>query len=95
MFHRQLTFKVPSESATAFERYFEQAYQPAMAESPGYVGSELLCELDEPTRYLMILRFTDADAAAGWRTSPIHQGLQPTLNALHEGMEGISYRVVA
>jgi len=95
MIQRHLTFNVPAGNAIAFERYFEHSYRPAMAEAPGYVRAELLCDLDDPTRYQMTLCWADADAAAGWRTSPVHQGLQPELNALHEGMEGTGYRVVA
>ena len=95
MIHRNLTFKVPVQHGTAFERYFEQSYRPAMANAPGYVGAELLRAIDDPTRYEMTLRWASPDDAAGWRTSPVHQGLQPELNALHEGMEGVSYDVVA
>jgi heme-degrading monooxygenase HmoA len=95
MIQRHLTFKVTAEHADAFERYFQQRYRPAMAQAPGYVRAELLREVDDPTRYRMTLGWADADAAAGWRTSPVHQGLQPELNELHEGMEGISYQVVA
>jgi quinol monooxygenase YgiN len=94
MIERHITFRVPAASADAFERFFDEAYRPAMARAPGYVRVELLREIDDPTRYQMALRFTDPGAAAGWRTSETHQALQPALNALHEGSDVVGYDVV-
>lgn len=95
MIERHVTFKVPPANAAAFERFFDEAYRPAMAEAPGYVRVELLREIDEPARYQMSLRFRDPESAAGWRTSEVHQALQPALNALHEGSEVAGYDVIA
>lgn len=94
MIERHITFRVAAATAEAFERFFDEAYRPAMAESPGYVRAELLREIDDATRYRMTLRFSDPDAAAGWRTSATHQALQPALTALHEGSEVVGYDVI-
>ncbi len=95
MIERHVTFQVPAANAAAFERFFNETYKPEMAKAPGYVRVELLREIEAPTRFQMALRFTDPESAAGWRTSPVHQALQPELNALHEGMDVIGYDVIA
>jgi antibiotic biosynthesis monooxygenase (ABM) superfamily enzyme len=95
MIERHITFDVHPAMTAAFERFYADEYRPAMARSSGYVGSELLREADSTTRYQMVLRFDDADSAAGWRTSEVHQALQPALVALHGGMEVLGYVVIA
>jgi antibiotic biosynthesis monooxygenase (ABM) superfamily enzyme len=92
---RHITFDVHPETTGAFERFFTDEYRPAMAKSPGFVKAELLREADSSSRYQMVLRFTDGDAAAAWRTSEVHQALQPSLNALHGGMEVQGYETIA
>ncbi len=94
MLERHLTFNVHPDRTADFERFFESTYRPQMAESPGYLRGELLRELDAPTRYQMVLRFSDADSALGWRTSDAHATLLPDLSALHSGMEVAAYEVV-
>jgi antibiotic biosynthesis monooxygenase (ABM) superfamily enzyme len=42
----------------------------------------------------MMLRFQDAETAAGWRTSPVHQALQPALAALFSTNEIQGYDVI-
>jgi antibiotic biosynthesis monooxygenase (ABM) superfamily enzyme len=95
MIERHITFDVHPDMTAAFERFYVDEYRPAMTRSPGYVKSDLLRETDSATRYQMILRFEDADSAAAWRTSEVHQALQPALVALHQGMEVQGYVVVA
>ncbi len=95
MIERHITFNVHPDKTTEFERFFAEEYAPEIAKSPGFVRVDLLREADQPSRYQMVMRWQDADAAAGWRTSPVHQGLQPALNALHSGMEIVAYGVVA
>lgn len=94
MIERHITFNVHSEATGAFERFFTDTYRPAMTTSPGFVRAELLREADSPTRYQMVLRFADADSAAGWRTSDVHQGLQPELIALYSTNEIGTYHVI-
>lgn len=95
MIERHITFNVHADRTAAFERFFGDTYRVAMAQAPGFVRAELLREADEPTRYQMTLRFEDAEAAAGWRTSPVHQALQPDLAALFSTNEVVGYVVVA
>lgn len=95
MIERHITFNVHPEEVEEFERFFATEYAPKMAMSPGFVRVELLREADQPSRYQMVMRWRDGEAAAGWRTSPVHQALQPALNALHSGMEILAYEVVA
>jgi quinol monooxygenase YgiN len=91
---RHITFNVHPDRTAEFERFFAAAYRPAMARSAGFVRAELLREADNPARYQMVLRFADADGASGWRTSEVHQALQPGLTALHAGMEIQGYEVI-
>jgi len=92
---RHITFDVQADKTEAFERFFADEYRPPMTVSPGYVSVGLLREMDSATRYQMVLRWEDADAAAGWRTSEVHQALQPALEALHDGMAIQAYEVIA
>jgi len=95
MIERHISFTVPAANANAFERFFTERYRPAMAEAAGYVRVELLREIDDPARYQMALRFSDPESAVGWRTSDVHQALQPDLTALHEGSTVVGYDVIA
>ena len=95
MIERHITFNVHPDRGADFERFFVERYRPAMAKSPGFVDVWLLCEIGQPSRYQMVLRFDDVDAATGWRVSPEHQALQPDLNAMHGGNEIVAYNVVA
>jgi heme-degrading monooxygenase HmoA len=95
MLERHITFDVLPDQTEAFERLFTERYRPPMAEAPGFVATSLLRELDTPTRYQMVLRWADAESAAGWRTSPVHEALQPELQSLHGGNQIVGYEVVA
>ncbi len=95
MIERHITFNVHVDRTADFEAFFRDEYAPAMAQSPGFVRVDLLREVDSPTRYQMVLRFADADAAAGWRTSDAHTALQPTLISLFSTNEIVGYLVVA
>lgn len=94
MIERHITFNVNAGRADDFERFFADRYQPPMSESPGFVRVELLREADSDTRYQMVLRWQDAEAATGWRISPVHQALQPDLNALVSTGEIAVYDVI-
>ena len=94
MIERHITFTVGPDKAKDFERFFAERYRPAMAASPGYVRVDLLREAEDATKYQMVLRFQDLDASVGWRTSPVHQGLQPDLNALVSSSMVHAYEVI-
>lgn len=94
MIERHITFNVHADRTAEFERFFADEYRPAMAESPGFVKADLLREAEQPTRYQMVLRFEDGDSAAGWRTSAVHQALQPALLALYTDNEIVAYQVI-
>lgn len=95
MIERHITFNVHADQTAAFERFFADEYRPAMMKSPGFVRADLLREVESSTRYQMVLRFADADSAAGWRTSDVHESLQPSLQALFADNEIQGYEVVA
>lgn len=95
MIERHITFAVHTDKTSEFERFFAEQYAPPMFKSPGFVRVELLREAESPTRYQMVLRWQDTDAATGWRTSPVHQALQPALAALVLNSEIQVYDVVA
>ncbi len=94
MIERHVTFSVYPDKTAAFEQFIANEYGPAMAASPGFVRMDLLREAESATRYQMVFRFQDAETAAGWRTSDVHQGLQPALKALHQEMVVQGYEVV-
>jgi antibiotic biosynthesis monooxygenase (ABM) superfamily enzyme len=94
LIERHITFDVHPDKTAAFEQFIVDEYRPAMATSPGFVKLDLLREAESPTRYQMVFRFEDADSAAAWRTSEVHQALQPALKVLHVHMEIQGYEVV-
>jgi antibiotic biosynthesis monooxygenase (ABM) superfamily enzyme len=95
MIERHITFSVLPDRTAAFEQFIAGEYGPTMATAPGFVRIELLREADSPTRYQMVFRFVDAASAAAWRTSEVHQALQPALRELHSDMQVQGYEVVA
>ncbi len=94
MIERHITFNVHPDKTAAFEQFFADQYGPTMAKSPGFVKVELLREAESLTRYQMVLRFEDAASAATWRTSEVHQALQPALKALYTDSEIQGYEVI-
>jgi heme-degrading monooxygenase HmoA len=86
---------VHPDRTAAFEAFFAEQYRPAMSAASGFVKVDLLRELDQATRYQMVLRWDSAEAAAGWRTSDVHQALQPELTALYSDNEISAYEVLA
>ena len=95
MIERHITFNVHADRTTDFERFITQEYGPTMAKSPGFVRIDLLREAESETRYQLTFRFVDGDSAAGWRTSEVHQALQPALKALFSDNEIQGYVVIA
>lgn len=95
MIERHITFNVLPDKTSEFERFMTTEYTHAMAKSTGFIQMSLLREAEHPEHYQMVLRFTNAEAAAGWRNSQVHQALQPRLKSLHTGMDIIVYQVVA
>lgn len=82
MIERHIPFTVDAGKGEAFERFFAERYRPAAIESPGLISIGLLRAANDPTSYLMTFRWPDGEAAAGWRTAPVHEALQPELKAL-------------
>ena len=91
MIERHVSYEVPMAKAAEFERFFTERYRPPVLEMPGLQECSLLRESDDPTRYQMVFRWATAEQAAAWRTSPVHQALQPDLNGLHSGMHIVAY----
>jgi antibiotic biosynthesis monooxygenase (ABM) superfamily enzyme len=95
MIERHITFSIAPGATAAFEQFIAAEYGSAMAKSPGFVRLDLLREADSATRYQLVFRFEDGDAAAGWRTSEVHQALQPALKALVLDMAIQGYEVIS
>lgn len=95
MIERHVSYEVPADKAADFERFFVAQYRPAVMDMPGLLECIMLREADEPTHYQMIFRWETAENAAAWRTSLIHQELQPGLGALHNGLTIVAYDKVA
>jgi len=92
---RHITFNVQPDRTGEFERFFTERYRAAMAQAPGFIRSDLLREAEAPTRYHMTLRFADTESSLAWRTSAVHQALQPDLKSLAPSSELVAYEVVA
>ena len=95
MIERHVSYEVPADRAQEFERFFRERYLPPALEMPGLIECILLRESDETTRYQMVFRWQTAENAAAWRTSEVHQALQPDLAALNSGMNIVAYTKVA
>jgi len=95
MIERHVSYAVLPDRTADFEQFFRERYRPPVLDLPGLIECGLLREAERPERYQIVFRWETADQAAAWRTSPIHQGLQPELNELHEGMEIIAYTRIA
>jgi heme-degrading monooxygenase HmoA len=94
MIERHITLNVHPGMGTELERYFTEDYRPPATQVPGFIACDLLREIEHPERYQMVFRWETADAAVAWRTSEVHQALQPALNALISSMEIVAYSAV-
>lgn len=95
MIERHVTFNVYPDKKEEFEKLFVEDYRPAMAVMPGFVRVDLLCMLDQPSQYQMVIRFENSETAAGWRSSTAHQLLQPKIKALYSDSKLHVYDVIA
>jgi len=95
MIERHVTFHVLPEKTHEFEKLFINEYRPAMATVPGFIKAELLREQSESPRYQMVLRFESSETAAAWRSSSLHQSLQPKIKPLYLNSELLVYEVIA
>lgn len=95
MIERHITFSVHPDRTVDFERFFTDRYRPPVLDMPGLIECSLLREAEHADRYQMVFRWQTAEHAAAWRTSEVHQELQPGLNELHAGMEIVAYTRVA
>ncbi len=95
MIERHVTFSVLPDRSQEFEKFFVEKYGPGMATMRGFLKVELLREAEQPSQYQMVIRFESAEAAAEWRSSAVHQSLQPVLKSLYSESKLQVYDVVA
>ena len=95
MIERHISFAVLPDKTADFERFFVEQYRPPVLQMPGLIDCSLLREAEHADRYQMVFRWETAENAAAWRTSEVHQGLQPALNALHTGMDIVAFSKIA
>ncbi|HEY4753155.1 MAG TPA: antibiotic biosynthesis monooxygenase family protein [Candidatus Limnocylindrales bacterium] len=95
MIERHISFAVLPDKTADFERFFVEQYRPPVLQMPGLIECSLLREAEHADRYQMVFRWETAENAAAWRTSEVHQGLQPALNALHTGMDIVALSKIA
>ena len=95
MIERHVSYEVPAEKAAEFERFFAEQYRPPVLDMAGLIECILLRQSDDATRYQMVFRWETADNAAAWRTSEVHQALQPALSALVSGLQIVAFNKVA
>jgi heme-degrading monooxygenase HmoA len=94
MIERHVTFNVYPDKKELFEKMFVEDYRPAMASMPGFVKVELLCQPEPPNQYQMVIRFESLEASTNWRSSGVHQSLQPRLKAMYSDLKTESFDVV-
>jgi antibiotic biosynthesis monooxygenase (ABM) superfamily enzyme len=95
MIERHISFDIKPGKAADFERFFTEDYRPPVLSFEGLIECSLLREADSETKYQMVFRWEQPDNAVAWRVSEIHQGLQPALQELHDGMVIVAYSKVA
>ncbi|MEN4041456.1 MAG: antibiotic biosynthesis monooxygenase family protein [Anaerolineaceae bacterium] len=95
MIERHVTFDVHPEKSSEFVDFFTRFYRPAMAAMPGYIKADLLQDHECATSFQMVIRFENAETAAGWRSSEAHREFSPRLKAMHSGSHLQVYEVVA
>jgi len=92
---RHVTFHGLPEEVEEFEKFIEEKYRPVMANTNGFIKSNLLNDTENHQDLKMVLRFESKEAAARWRTSASHAALKPRLNSLYNGSELKVYEVMA
>ena len=95
MIERHVTFNVFPGKEKDFERLFVEEYRLAMSKMPGFVKVELLRQQEDPTKYIMTIRFESLETAAAWRSSEAHEALKPKIKALHESTSLLVCDVIA
>ncbi len=73
-------FQVKPESVTAFEEIYgpDGAWAQLFRQSPDYMGTELLRELDHPGRYVTLDRWTSRDSLGRFKKD--HQSAYTALD---------------
>jgi heme-degrading monooxygenase HmoA len=84
---RHVVFHLHSGKAEDFDAFFRSSYRLALARQPGFIGAELLRPQEEAETRMLVLRFSDADAAKAWRESVDHKALSPTLKSFYQSSE--------
>jgi len=77
LIERHLTFNVHPDRTPPSSSSSAASTGPPWRRAGLRAHCELLRESDSPTRYQLVFRFADAEKATAWRTSAIHQALQP------------------
>lgn len=95
MIERHISIDVKPGLGDAFVRFFTEEYRPPVLSFAGLIECSLLLEAGSETRFQMIFRWETAENAVAWRESEVHQGLQPALGALHDGMVITAFAHVA
>ncbi len=95
MIERHVNFMVIPEKAQQFEDFFKARYRPAMMKSPGFVGVELVHEMEHPTYYQMMIRFESLEQAAAWRDSEAHKTLSPVLKGFYTASNVTVYKFIS
>ena len=95
MIERHVTFNVLPDKGQEFEKFFVEKYRPGMSTMRGFLKVELLREAEQTCQYQMVIRFESAEAAAEWRSSAVHQSLQPAFKLLYSESKLQVYDVIA
>ncbi|RLT39578.1 MAG: hypothetical protein DWI57_10055 [Chloroflexi bacterium] len=101
----QIYFTIADEQGAAFEAMFTDAYVPALAKQPGFVGATLLRlfppavareigAAETPFNYQMELRFDTEANRRLWAASAEHSVVWPLAQALASAVAWRGYDVV-
>jgi heme-degrading monooxygenase HmoA len=95
MIERHVTFDVRPELTQQFKEFFVTEYKPAMSMSAGFCSVELLVDIDDQTKYKMVIAFDTLENSDLWRASKAHAVLSPILKSMYTSSQVLIYKVAA
>jgi heme-degrading monooxygenase HmoA len=66
-----------------------------MKESAGFVSVELIQEMEQPSRYQMLIRFGNLEQAADWRNSEAHKALSSIFKSFYTSSDVTVYNFIS
>jgi len=95
MIERHVTFNLHAGLNQDFEKFMLERYLPAIKARPGAFGAWLMREMQDPSRYHLVLGFETLQSAQDWKASDSHRELSPILKTFYATSEVVVYELVA